>query len=102
MIRMVVLRACGQVSGGPTGVAAQSWQRISAPISPPSARKPGLLEEASAPTERRIGIFCLLSSQRRGPGVRKEARRRAMDHLTSVLVTSRSNLSPDEGIQFSG
>ena len=87
MIRMVVLRACGQVPGGPTGVAAQSWARISAPISPPPARKPGLLEEASAPTERRIGMFCLLSSRRACLGVRRQAQRGAADHLTGVLVT---------------
>src|ERR1700709_2202568 len=100
MIRMVFLRACGQVSGGPTGVAAQSWQRISAPISPPPARKPGLLEEVSAPTGRRIGMVWLLSSRRALLSVRNEARRGA-NHLTGVLVTSRSNLISDKGIQFS-
>jgi hypothetical protein len=51
--------------------------------------------------ERRIGIFWLLSTRRACLGVRKEAQR-SVDHLTSVLVTSRSNLGPDEGIQFSG
>src|SRR3978361_1981361 len=101
MIRMVVLRACGQVSGGPTGVAAQSWQRISAPISPPPASKPGLLEEASAPMRLRGGIVWLLAIRRASLSVRNAARSGA-NHLTGVLVTSRSNLTPDEGIQFSG
>jgi hypothetical protein len=46
-------------------------------------------------------MFCLLSSRRACLGVCKQAQRGAADHLTGVLVTSRSNLSPDEGIQFS-
>jgi hypothetical protein len=37
--RTVVRSACGQPSGGPSEVADQSWARISAPISPPPARK---------------------------------------------------------------
>ncbi|MFO1060788.1 MAG: hypothetical protein U1E53_27920 [Dongiaceae bacterium] len=32
---------CGQPASGPSGVAAQSVARISAPMSPPPARKSG-------------------------------------------------------------
>src|SRR5665213_971812 len=38
-MRSAVRRLCGQVSGGPSGVADQSWARVKAPISPPPARK---------------------------------------------------------------
>src|SRR6185369_1305929 len=37
--RTVTRRLCGHVSGGPSGVFDQSNARVSAPISPPSARK---------------------------------------------------------------
>src|ERR1700679_2068578 len=37
--RTAVRRLCGQVSGRPSGLNDQSWARISAPISPPPARK---------------------------------------------------------------
>src|SRR5580692_7205776 len=33
-----ILRASGQVSGGPSGVSPQDFARMSAPISPPPAR----------------------------------------------------------------
>lgn len=39
--RNIVRSGCGQVSGGPSGVVSQSCARISAPISPPAARKLG-------------------------------------------------------------
>ncbi len=39
MILIAVRKLCGQVWGGPSGVLDQSWLRISAPISPPPARK---------------------------------------------------------------
>src|SRR6202158_1817331 len=38
-MRSAVRRLCGQVSGFPSGLADQSYARISAPISPPPARK---------------------------------------------------------------
>src|SRR5580704_1233679 len=38
-IRTAVRRLCGQVSGGPSGLADQGYARVSAPISPPPARK---------------------------------------------------------------
>ena len=38
-MRTAVRRLCGQVSGGPSGVADQSKARVNAPISPPPARK---------------------------------------------------------------
>src|SRR3954447_10944583 len=38
-MRSAVRRLCGQPSGGPIGVADQSWVRVNAPISPPPARK---------------------------------------------------------------
>src|SRR5260370_20539240 len=38
-MRSAVRRLCGQVSGFPSGAADQSYARISAPISPPPARK---------------------------------------------------------------
>ncbi len=39
MIRTVVLRLCGQISTGPSGVLDQSNERISEPIWPPPARQ---------------------------------------------------------------
>src|SRR5271155_920134 len=36
-----ILRASGQISGGPSGVPPHDFARMSAPISPPSARKLG-------------------------------------------------------------
>src|SRR5260370_36489379 len=38
-MRTAVRRLCGQASGFPSGVADQSYSRVSAPISPPPARK---------------------------------------------------------------
>jgi hypothetical protein len=38
-IRSAVRRLCGQVSGFPSGLADQLYARVSAPISPPPARK---------------------------------------------------------------
>src|ERR1700728_2545564 len=38
-IRKAVRRLCGQVSGLPSGLADQLYARVSAPISPPPARK---------------------------------------------------------------
>jgi hypothetical protein len=38
-IRNAVRKLCGQVSGDPSGVAAQGYARVNAPISPPPARK---------------------------------------------------------------
>src|SRR3569833_1140041 len=39
MMRTAVLRLCGQCAGVPSGDVDQSWPRMSAPSSPPSARK---------------------------------------------------------------
>src|SRR4051794_3031482 len=41
----------GQFSAGPIGVRLQSWERMSAPISPPPDRKPGW-EDAAVVTGR--------------------------------------------------
>src|SRR5476649_712246 len=41
MMRRQVRSVCGQDSGGPSGVDAQSKARMAAPISPPPARKSG-------------------------------------------------------------
>src|SRR3979411_1560557 len=38
-MRNVVRKLCGQFSGGPSGLADQSYARVNAPISPPPARK---------------------------------------------------------------
>ena len=43
-IRTAVRRLCGHVSGFPNGVADQLKARVSAPISPPPARKSALLD----------------------------------------------------------
>src|SRR5258708_6773909 len=40
-MRMAVRRLCGHAAGGPSGLDAQSYARISAPTSPPAARKSG-------------------------------------------------------------
>src|SRR5215210_2950109 len=53
--RTAVRRVCGQASGGPSGVAAQSKALIRAPISPPLRRKPCPYGAASASIGRRIG-----------------------------------------------
>src|SRR3712207_1147833 len=45
-----VLSSTGQLSGVPRDVAAQSWARIKAPISPPPERKPGA--EGTTPLDR--------------------------------------------------
>src|ERR1700738_3196876 len=38
-MRSAVRKLCGQVSGSPSALPAQSYARVSAPISPPPARK---------------------------------------------------------------
>src|SRR5690349_15188020 len=60
---------CGQVSAGPSGVAAQSSERISAPISPPPARKSSAGSETEAEAAAASGgggTKRLLHGERRG------------------------------------
>src|SRR5712664_2118125 len=38
-MRTAVRKLCGHASGGPSGLADQSYARVNAPISPPPARK---------------------------------------------------------------
>src|SRR3978361_1534606 len=45
--RMLVRRLQGQVSGGPSGDADQSYARMSAPSSPPPARNAGVWASAA-------------------------------------------------------
>jgi hypothetical protein len=55
-IRTAVRKLCGQVSGCPSGLADQSYARVSAPISPPPVRKS---------TEVGLLIFNIQDDQRR-------------------------------------
>ena len=48
-ISTAVLRLCGQVSTGPSGVLDQSWVRMRCPIAPPSMGHSGRSDPAIAP-----------------------------------------------------
>src|SRR5215217_3056131 len=103
--RTAVRSVCGQASGGPREVAAQSKARVSAPISPPLARKPCPSGAASASTGRGVGwagrkgvllAAGLLVVGRLGLLQKAEA---GAHHLAHAAIPAGCNPSVDEGFE---
>src|SRR5215217_7604739 len=90
IILAAVFRLCGHVSGGPSGDADQSIERMSAPASPPPMRKSSLNEPvlpcivlflSGVPLSALVATI-LFFQKSEG----------SADHFTCTTVASRSNL----------
>src|SRR5215218_7424559 len=96
---MAVRSGCGQVSGGPRGVANQSYARMSAPISPPPSRKAELAGGSLRPCMRSSGCEGVLPAPVPRVLTLKEPQA-GPHHLACVLVLPGSHLGPDERVQL--